>query len=170
MPKGPASWVLLAAVILFVLFMLVKLRVPLTGPSERVEAKRRLGDVKQRVRDAHDDPQGRARALREAANVALEELGQPNLAASYARRAERADPEDTSAVHVLAVALRRANRYRALEKLLWRRLANAPPGPVYERAFEELLSLYEGPMRRRAQAKVLRELRARAGEGQGAAG
>ena len=42
-------------------------------------------------------------------------------------------------------------------------MAAASPGePTYERAYEELLSLYDGPMRLKPRARVLRALRARA--------
>ena len=76
-------------------------------------------------------------------------------------RAERLDPNDVEAVGMLAVSLRRAARYRALERFLWRRLAGGPePDRAgYERAFSELLKLYEGPLRRPETAEGLRRMR-----------
>lgn len=160
----PTTWALLAALALFVAFLVVKSRIPLTGRDPaRVEARKKLLGIKQRAREARDDPKARARAWREAASVALDELGRPNLAAAFARRADRADPEDVASLQVLAEAMRRGRRYRGLEKLLWRRLAeDHASGVRAERAFELLLQLYDGPMRRPHQATVLRTLRERA--------
>ncbi|NOY89987.1 MAG: hypothetical protein GXP55_02170, partial [Deltaproteobacteria bacterium] len=59
---------------------------------------------------------------------------------------------------IAALAMRRAHRYAALEKLLWRRLDRAIG---CESTFAELLSLYEGPLKRPEQARVLRSLWAR---------
>lgn len=157
---GSASWGLLVAVVLFVGFLVFKSRLPLVGADPaRANARKRIADAKRRARDSGADRARRARAWRDAAGIALDELRRPNLAASYARRAERADPDDAESVGMLARVLRRATRYRALEKLLWRRLADDKRGDAWDRAFDELLSLYEGPLRRPAQARVLRKLR-----------
>ncbi|NOY89986.1 MAG: hypothetical protein GXP55_02165, partial [Deltaproteobacteria bacterium] len=87
---SPLGIGLLAATALFALFVLFKSRYSLAGkdPARRA-ARVRFGEAKARARVARDDPAARAEALREAALVALEELGRPNLAASYARRAAR---------------------------------------------------------------------------------
>lgn len=152
------GWALLAAGLSFVLFMVVKTRFPFWLDDEGREARDRLAQAKERVRSASEGP-ARAAALREAARVALEEVGRPNLAASLARRAERADPDSPDSVSMMAAAMRRASRYRALERQLWRKLASVSSGPAHDRAFDELLALYEGPMRRPEQARVLRRLR-----------
>ena len=74
---------------------------------------------------------------------------------------ERLDPADADAVGLLALSLRKASRFRALERFLWRRLADdAPGGAAYERAYSELLALYEGPLRRPEMASALRSMRA----------
>lgn len=160
MPQGPAGWALLAAVALFLGWLLLKSRVSLAGQDpRRAEGRKRLAEAKARARAAKGDAALRARALRDAAIIALEDLGRPNKAASYARRALRADPDDGESIRVVALAMRRAQRYRALEKLLWRRLASGVDSQSEARAFAELLALYEGPMRRPAQAQVLRRLR-----------
>ncbi len=158
----PASWILLVAAGCFLVFLLVKSRIPLVARDPAsAHARKRIAEAKHEARAAESDPARRARAWREAATIALEELGRPDLAATFAARAERADPSDPASLATLASAFRGANRFRALEKLLWRRLA-AEPDPQsesYERAFQELLDLYEGPLRRKEQAKVLRDLR-----------
>ncbi len=154
------SWVLLLVGVLFFSYLFFKLRLSLSpGTPEVREAKRLIQQAKRRAREPGRSPKERADAWREAAMVALEQLERPNLAASYARRAERADPEDPAAVRVLSLTFREAGRIRALERLLWRRLAQVPKGAAFTRAFAELVSLYDGPLRRPERAMVLRRLR-----------
>lgn len=154
---GFAPWTL-AAVLLFVTFLLAKSRISFDRDPNRIEGRRKLVEAKARARDARGDPLRRAQAFREASRIALEELSQPNLAASFARRAMKADPHDLESVQAVAAAMLSARRYRALEKLLWRRLDEEGfEGEVFER----LIELYEGPMRRPEQARVLRALLAR---------
>lgn len=162
MPETPAGWGLLAAVTLFVAFLLLKSRIPLLPRDPAVaEARRRIAEARRRARRAGADPGARARAWLEAAAIALDELEDPGRSASYAKRASRADPDDAQAVRAVIGALRASGRHRALERYLWRRL-QGPTGEAYDRAFEELLSLYEGPLRRPERAAALRALRQRA--------
>ncbi|MDD9932739.1 MAG: hypothetical protein OXT09_04010 [Myxococcales bacterium] len=147
--------------VLFVAFLLFKLS-PFALPRDEhsQQARKDLAEAKRRSRDRSKSEPERATALREAAVAALEGLGRPSLAASYARRAEKLDPQDADAVGLLALSLRQASRFRALERFLWRRLADDTPGaPGYERAYRELLSLYEGPLRRPEMAVALRRMR-----------
>ncbi len=150
----------LAALLFFVLFVLVKSQFSLRGADPAMaDARRKIAMARQRARAAKGSPKERAAAYREAALIALEELGRPNRAAFYARRADRADPEDPASIRVVARAMVRAKRYPALEKLLWTRLADsAPESERFGATFNEILDLYEGPMRRGAQARVLRRL------------
>jgi hypothetical protein len=158
MRDSPAGWALLIAVLLFVAFLALKSRIAVSrGTPEQADARRRIGEAKRRARETSDG-KARAAAWREAAAIALDGLQRPSLAASYARRAERADPDDVGAVEILTVALRRASRYRALERFLWRRLAGAP-GASHDRAFESLCELYDGPLRRPVWTQALRSLR-----------
>ncbi len=152
----PTRIALLSAVALFLLFVIVKLRFPLFADPAMVDARKKMIDAKKRAREQSGAE--RARAWRQAADIALEDLGRPNLAASYARRAYRADPDDGESLAVVSRAMIRARRYGALEKLLWRRLAKDPTPERREHLFAELLRLYDGPMRRPSQAKVIREL------------
>ena len=163
--QTPAGYALLGALLLFLVFLVVKSRLPLIRgmTDEQRAAKAKIAEAKLAARAAGNDPAARAAAFRKAAAVALEELGRPGLAASFALRAERADPGDGRAVGVLSVALRRQARFGALEKMLWRRLS-ADPGPAFERAFTELLALYDGPMRKPERAAALRRLRTGASE------
>jgi hypothetical protein len=155
------SVALLIAGLLFVVFVVAKLVAPERrgGPQARV-ARQRIADARRRASDRGLPSAQRAAALREAALVALQDLDRPNLAASYARRADRLDPHDPGAIALLSTALRAATRFRALERLLWRRVADAEPfGETAERAMQELLSLYDGPLNRPEIARALRRLR-----------
>lgn len=153
---SPLAWGLLVAAALFAAFVVFKSRFPLAGRNPAIrDARERLAAAKAKAREARRDPARRAEALREAALIALDELGRPNLAASYARRAARAAPDDPESLHVAALAMRRARRYAALEKLLWRRLDQEIGQEV---SVQELLALYEGPLKRPEQARVLRAL------------
>jgi hypothetical protein len=62
---------------------------------------------------------------------------------------------------LVALTLRRSARYSALERFLWQRLADleASDASAFERAFEELVALYEGPLRRPETARALRRFR-----------
>lgn len=154
-----AGWALFVAGLVSALFLVLKSRWSIWARRPKPEGYQKLAEAKKRAREA-GDPAARAGALRDAAHVALEDLGRPNLAATYARRAERADPTSAESVGLLALALRRAARYRALEQQLWRKLAeDGEPDAARERAFDELLALYEGPMSRPEQARALRRLR-----------
>ncbi len=146
---------------LFVLFVVAKLMGalgPFGGGGGSHEARARLAEARRRARDRASPPAARAAALREAAAIAIEDLGRPSLAASYAYRAERIEPGDAGAVAFLAAALRGASRYRALERFLWQRLAAAGADATAGRAIAlgELIALYEGPLRRPEIAAGLR--------------
>jgi len=148
---------------LFLLYVLVKLRISLVPatPAARA-AQQRIQDAKARARKPGVTSQERAEAWRDAALAALEGLKRPNLAASYARRAERACPEDAAAVRVLSLSMREAGRLRALERLLWRRLAEEGDGTMraaHNRVYEELIQLYDGPLKCPERAVVLRRMR-----------
>lgn len=162
MPETPAGWGLLVAVVLFAGFLLLKSRVALLPRDPRIaDARRRIADAKRAARAARDDASARARAWLDAAKIALDELGNAGLSASFAKRAARNSPADPAPVEAVITALRRARRNRALERYLWRRL-QGETGPAYDRAFEELLTLYEGPLRKPERAAALRALRQRA--------
>jgi hypothetical protein len=148
---------LLGAGVLFALFVLAKLLRPRARrtPAQRAAAER-LNALKQEARVAERSASERAALLRSAAGIALDELERPGLAASLARRADRLDPNQAEAVGLLALALRKQARFAALERLLWRKLADAPAPAVAQRAREELERLYEGPLKRPEVAAALR--------------
>ena len=158
MPEVPAGWLLAGAALVFITFLLFRARVPLGVPGAVArDAAKRIAAAKVRARDATRSAADRASDWCEAGTAALDELRRPSRAASYALRASRVDPEHTEAVKLLARALVRARRLPALERVLWRRLDGAR-GPAWEAALDELLALYDGPMRRPERARVLRKL------------
>jgi hypothetical protein len=153
------SWSLVAALV-FLFFLLFKLRVSVSDrrSPDHAEAKARLADARKRAKAAKGEPKVQARALQEAALVALSELRQPRLASGLARRAERLDP--STPVGPLVRVLSAAGRYPALERLLWRRVDLAGDDlEVASGALDALVALYEGPMKREHQARALRRLR-----------
>lgn len=148
---------LLGAGVLFALFLLLKMLRPRLGRAAvQRDVVDRLSGLRRQATDSALPPAERAAALRSAAGIALDELGRPGLAASYARRADRLDPEQVDTVGLLALALRKQARFGALERLLWRKLADASAPAVVQRAREELVGLYEGPLRRPEVAAALR--------------
>jgi hypothetical protein len=154
------SLMVLVAGVLFVAFLMFKL-LPVTGGVGDAAAlpRRRMTEARKRASDRSLGARERASALREAAGIALEELGRPGLAASYARRAERLDPESTEVVGLLALTMRRASRLSALERLLWRRVAEGQPESApAQRAVQELIALYDGPLKRPEVGEALRRL------------
>jgi hypothetical protein len=156
MSERMSNLLLLGAGVLFALFVLSKL-IPLRARDGATRAARgRLGEIKARAADHARPAAERAAALREAATLALEELRRPGLAASLARRAERVEPGSAEGLGLLATALRRQNRYRALERLMWQRLTEASSAALERRALDELVQLYEGPLGRKEIAAALR--------------
>ena len=151
----------------FLLYLLLKSRVSfLPRTAEARAARQRISQAKRRARASGASVAERAAAWREAADAALSDLDRPDLAASYALRAERLDPEDRAAVGLLSRAMRKSTRLRALEKLLWRRLdSHTPKSPAYEEAFAQLSDLYTGPLRAPERARALAKLRSQARAG-----
>ena len=158
------SLLLVLAGVAFVAFVLFKPRLARRARTPAAaSARKAIAVAQQRAREASAGPAARAAALREAASLALNELKQPGLAASFARRAEKLDPENTATFGLLASSLRSASRFRALERMLWRRLGSGDPAAEdYQRALEELIALYGGPLKRTEIAVALQHFRSAA--------
>jgi hypothetical protein len=161
MSDGTRSVLLVLAGVAFVVFVLFKPRLARRPRTPAAAAARKaIAAAQQRARDVGAGASTRAAALREAASLALNELEHPGLAASFARRAEKLDPQNTDAFGLLASSLRSASRFRALERMLWRRLGSADPEEEdYRRALEELIALYQGPLKRMEIAVALQRFR-----------
>lgn len=150
---------LLAAALLFVLFVVAQALLPaLIGRGKLGEANVRLSSTIARA-TGNADLAERAAGLREASTLALTELRRPRLAVRYALWALEAAPGDPANVPVLAAAMMRAKRLRALERHLWELMDEHPA--VLAAAYDALLELYDGPMKTPERARVLRALRAR---------
>jgi hypothetical protein len=112
-------------------------------------------DRAKRTRVRHE----KSAAYRDASRVALDALGRPNLAVSLARRAVRLDPEHKDGLEILVTSMTHGARTRALERLLWRKLREVEPGSDRHRTiFQELLALYQGPLKDPDRAEALRML------------
>jgi len=153
------SWILLAALAAFALFIFLNAWWPRSISAERKEAWRRLQHAKRRARRA-SDPKDQALMWQQAADAALV-LGQTHQAATFALNAERAAPKDGAVLASVTSILKKTARYAALEHYLWRRLSLSELGAEeFDHFFNELVALYEGPMRRVGWAKTLRRLHA----------
>ena len=152
--------VLLSGGILFTIFLASKL-LPLAArhrtPAQR-EAAQRLLALKEQARSPELPASERSALLRSAANIALSELQRYGLAASLARRADRLDPAQPETLKLLSLALREQARFSALERMLWRKLADSPSPAVMQGARLELERLYDGPLKRPEVAAALRRL------------
>ena len=161
MSDATRSLLLVLAGVAFVAFVLFKPRFARRARTPAaVAARKAIAAAKQRARDVSASASTRAAALRDAASLALNELAQPGLAASFARRAEKLDPQNEATFGLLASSLHRASRFRALERMLWRRLGSANPTEgEYQRTLEELIALYQGPLKRVEIASALQRFR-----------
>jgi hypothetical protein len=161
MSQDTRSLLLVLAGMALVAFVLFKPRLARRARTPVAAAAwKAIAAAQARARDVSAGAGPRAAALREAASLALNELEQPGLAASFARRAEKLEPQNTATFGLLASTLRSASRFRALERLLWRRLGSADPAAEdYQRALDELITLYEGPLKRAEVAVALQRLR-----------
>lgn len=152
--------VLVGAAVLFLLFLVVKMRpagVARPGLAADIRA------AKQRARDA-TTPAARAEALCEAGRLAREG-GRVAMAAAFFQRAMKADETSVEAVERTVAALSR--RPRLLEKLLWRRLAHLPWDDAHRAAAKAtvgaLRHLYLRALRDSARAEFLRRFDERLG-------
>jgi hypothetical protein len=119
------------------------------------------------LREAHTriaaTPEGphRARALCDAADLLVKQVRGPGIAKGFYLRAMRSDPTSVEVIQRAVAAL--ARRPRALESLLWRRLAATPwkeSGEATGAVLDALRSLYEGPLHNAIRARALANARA----------
>lgn len=144
---------LIIAAIAFGAFILWQVRPAFS--RERAANRVLLKEAQKRIEEAKDDD-ARARALCDAGDASAKELSSGRAVAFYLR-AMRLNPSSAELVERAAVALSR--RPRALESLLWRRLAAEPwrgPSEAAARAaLRHLVQLYSGPLRQAIRAKAL---------------
>ncbi len=148
------TWMVVAAIVLFLAFIGLKLFEPKKKDRASKEAWKQFYSARRRARKASDNAD-KARAWQEAADIALNDLRKPRLAAKLALRSEKLLPGVHAPVFdAVAQTLRKVGRYSALERYLWERLATAQ-GESWKRSFSQLVSLYEGPLRKENWAKAL---------------
>ncbi len=153
------TWLVFAAVALFGLFVALKAWKPRLRRSRTTDGEtgKALESARRRIRAAPNLDE-RALAFQEAARAALASQ-RTRLAAVYALRAERARPMDKESQNLVTSTLKRASRYRALERFLWKKLADNPDSEAGH-WLEELAELYQGPLRQPVRAQALRRLSA----------
>ena len=155
----PMNAALLAAALLFALFVVAQGLLPIFGRRASRATSAAMSQAIARGSDSTRPAEERAAAFGEAASLALDELGRPRLAARYAAWALREHPADPATIRLAARAMTRARRLRALERLLWRTLDARTEPSAQEAALEALSALYEGPLRAPERARVLARLR-----------
>jgi hypothetical protein len=143
----------------FFAFLLWRVR-PSFPWSRRPASREALRAAQARVKSAANE-KARALALCDAADIANKRLGARANAAGLYLRAMRADPSSVEVVERATSAL--ASRPRALESLLWRRLAastwSGAAQAVVLAAIGSLQSLYEGPLRNPVRARAMAHAR-----------
>ena len=159
---GSPNWhlPLALAAAAFALLMLWRAR-PVMRRRDASDATRAsLREAQGRIEAAATDA-ARALALCDAGDVCAASVGRAGSAAAYYQRAFRTDPGSLAVLERALLAF--ARRPRALEGLLWRRLAQGPWSEhpaVVARAVEELAKLYAGPLRSSVRGKALEGARA----------
>ncbi|APR76590.1 Hypothetical protein A7982_01937 [Minicystis rosea] len=154
---GWQQTVLAGAAMLFLGFLIVKMW---PGGSRRGALGKDVRAARDRAHAA-TTPRARAEALVEAARLSVRDGGRWTAAAGLFLRAMNSDPTWPDAVAQLAGTFHR-RRPRLLEKILWRRLGLLPWDAGHRAALHEitgaLARLYEGELRDKSRAEVLRRL------------
>ena len=155
----PWSLPLIVATAAFLLVLLWRVRPAMFGGKSK-ESRAALRAAHARVASADDDA-ARAVALCDAAELVVRGLGGPSSAAALYQRAMRSAPASAEIVERASKAL--AHRPRALEALLWRRLAatpwDPPSMPSVCAALRALSQLYDGPLRNAVRARAIANAR-----------
>lgn len=150
---------LLVAAASFLAVLLWRVR-PLGPWSSRARSSREaLREARARLESAQDDA-GRARALCDTADLLAAQLGGRSSARGLYLRAMRLDPKSVQIIERAALCL--SKHPRALEALLWRRLAAEPWSGSREATvaiLDALRALYDGPLRNAIRARALNNAR-----------
>ena len=146
------DWKLIAAATVFGLYVVYRFR-PMFAGGRTVVAS--LADARKRI-DAAKNDEERATALADAGDACAKAVGRTAGAVGYYTRAMRANPRSVAIVDRAALGLSR--RPRALEQLLWRRLASEPwEGDKRDAALSALRHLhrvYDRSKRNRTRARM----------------
>ena len=150
------DWKLIAAATVFGLYVIYRFRPMLSGSRAALGS---LAEARERI-DAAKTDEERALALAEAGDACASAVGRTAGAVGYYTRAMRANPVSVDLVERAAKGL--ARRPRALEQLLWRRLASEPwdgdkRAPALA-ALAHLHRVYERTPRNRTRARMFEHL------------
>jgi hypothetical protein len=150
-----AQILLLGAVALFGAYLIIRFR---PGATHRRKLQRAVTDARARAHAART-PEARSEALCDA-GIAASKRKRWTAALGYFLRAMRASPTSPEIINRAAACL--APRPDLAESVLWRRISALPDDDEHHDAFvatlRALTMLYEGPLRDRGRAKVLRRL------------
>ena len=145
---------LIVATTIFLAFFLWRFR-PAVFSLERAGSREALREAQSRIEEAKDDV-ARALALADAGDAAAAS-GRATSAIGFYLRAMRTNPTSAEIVDRASMGLHR--RPRALESLLWRRLAaeawSGESRHAARAALKHLSNLYAGPLRNAPRAKAL---------------
>jgi hypothetical protein len=146
---------LIAAAGAFLLVLLWRVRPLGLWTTKHHASRQALREAQQRIEVARDDV-GRAAALCDAADILSRQVGGQLRAKSLYLRATRTDPKSVDVIKRAMVGL--ARRPRALESLLWRRLATVAWNQAPEATaatLDALRGLYDGPLRNAIRARAI---------------
>jgi hypothetical protein len=147
---------LVAAAAAFLLVVLWRVRPAIPFGPRRRASRQALREARARI-EASTNPQARALALCDAADLRARAVGGVSSATGLYLRALRTDPH--SAAIVVRTAAGLAGRPRSLESLLWRHLAQGPWTPASREAMRAALDalrvLHEGPLKNATRARAL---------------
>ena len=146
-----------AGAFLAVLVWRVRPRGPWT--AKRQASREALREAQGRALTAPDDTE-RARALCDAADLLAAQVRGRSSAKGLYLRAMRLDPKSVEVIERTVAGL--ARRPKALESLLWRRLATTQWKESRETTaavLDALGALYEGPLRNAIRARALHNAR-----------
>jgi hypothetical protein len=147
----------------FLAVLLWRVRPLVAWTTKQRESREALRIAQDRIAAAPQGP-ARAQALCDAADLLAKQVRGPGSAKALYLRAMRSDPKSADVIRRAVTGLSR--RPRALESLLWRRLASTPwneSAEATEAALEALQALYEGPLRNAIRAKAFANARATLG-------
>lgn len=152
--------VLAVAAVAFLAFLVVKLR---PGGAGRAALRAEVKAARARATDAKTAAE-RAVAFADAAELAVQSGSRWTVAVGLFLRAAKADPTSAAVVErMIATLLKR--RSRALETILWRRLAHLPWDDAHRGAIKAsaqgLVQIYAKERRDPARAEVMKRLLSR---------
>ena len=150
------DWKLIAAATVFGLYVIYRFRPMFSGGRTALAS---LAEARKRI-DAATTDEGRAEALAAAGDACAGAVGRTTGAVGYYTRAMRANPSSVAILERATTGLSR--RPRALEQLLWRRLASeswdGDKKDAALAALAHLQRLYDRSPRNRTRARVFENL------------